>query len=296
VDPVFAQSRQARAHLDLFTNAKGDLIYEDHVSQRKTNAIGGIEATLPFAAIAKVFPAHPSLKIAEDFWTRRAKSHPEGLIIDGQTVSTEGAYTVGYPLAVLSKLRKDDKLRAMAFTQLRMRQKLLARDGGIHQRGKADGSSVTYKNWARGMAWYMLGFSRTLSELKEHAAEAEDLRAEFLRAAELCVSLQQEDGLWRCFADDEKSLPDTSGGAGIAAALVIGVNQGLLPAKYLESARKTAAGVEKYLTPDGFLDGVAQSNKGGEGLQRGRYRVIYQMGMGLYAQLVAGLKHADQRK
>jgi hypothetical protein len=41
--------------------------------------------------------------------------------------------------------------------------------------------------------------------------------------------------------------------------------------------------------PDGFLGGVAQANKGGERLQRGDYRVIYQMGMGLMAQLIAAL-------
>lgn len=40
---------------------------------------------------------------------------------------------------------------------------------------------------------------------------------------------------------------------------------------------------------DAFLGRVAQSNKGGEALQRGNYRVIYQMGMGLMAQLIAAL-------
>lgn len=44
------------------------------------------------------------------------------------------------------------------------------------------------------------------------------------------------------------------------------------------------------LTPHGFLGGVAQANKGGEELQRGSYRVIYQMGMGLLAQLIASLE------
>ena len=32
---------------------------------------------------------------------------------------------------------------------------------------------------------------------------------------------------------------------------------------------------------------VAQGNKGGEALQRGGYRLVYQMGMGLMAQLIA---------
>jgi hypothetical protein len=45
----------------------------------------------------------------------------------------------------------------------------------------------------------------------------------------------------------------------------------------------------RHLTADGLLGGVSQSNKGGEALQRGSYRSIYQMGMGLKAQLIAAL-------
>nr|WKN34271.1 hypothetical protein K4G66_17985 [Tunicatimonas sp. TK19036] len=46
-------------------------------------------------------------------------------------------------------------------------------------------------------------------------------------------------------------------------------------------------GLLTYLTSDGLLDGVAQSNRGGEALQRSDYRVISQIGMGLMAQLYA---------
>jgi hypothetical protein len=44
------------------------------------------------------------------------------------------------------------------------------------------------------------------------------------------------------------------------------------------------------LTADGFLAGVSPSNKGGAAIQRSDYRVIYQMGMGLMAQLLAALE------
>jgi len=290
-DPAFAHA--ARRHLDLFSNAAGELRYEDHISQPRTNGFATIEGTLPVAALAKVFPDHPALKIAEKFWRSRAGA--DGLVIDGKTVTTEGAYTVGYPLAVLARMKKDAELRTLALSQLRARQKYLARDGGVHQRGKTDAGTVGYKDWARGIAWYMLGLERSLHELKDHAAETEDLRAEFKRCAEWIVTLQQPDGLWLCFASDPKTTVDTSGSAGIAAALAMGVRDGLLPATFLEHARKADTGIRKYLTPDGFLTGVAQSNKGGEGLQRGEYRVIFQMGMGLYAQLVAALKQTTQK-
>ena len=44
-----------------------------------------------------------------------------------------------------------------------------------------------------------------------------------------------------------------------------------------------------------FVGDVSQSNKGGEGLQRGDYRSICQMGMGLMAQLIAALDPASSR-
>ncbi|MBC7927866.1 MAG: glycoside hydrolase family 88 protein, partial [Bryobacteraceae bacterium] len=82
---------------------------------------------------------------------------------------------------------------------------------------------------------------------------------------------------------------DTSGSAGIAAALAIGVREGWLDAKARSAAAKTLAGLRAHLTPDGFLGGVTQANKAGEGLQRGDYRVIYQMGVGIMGQLIAAL-------
>jgi hypothetical protein len=69
--------------------------------------------------------------------------------------------------------------------------------------------------------------------------------------------------------------------------LAIGAKQGWLDADLGKSADKCLAGLKNHLTPDGFLDGVSQANKGGEPLQRRRYRVIYNMGMGLMVQLIA---------
>jgi hypothetical protein len=63
----------------------------------------------------------------------------------------------------------------------------------------------------------------------------------------------------------------------------------MLPASMRPAARRTLKALEGQLTPDGFLGGVAQSNRGGEALQRGGYRVISQMAMGLMGQLIAAV-------
>ena len=61
----------------------------------------------------------------------------------------------------------------------------------------------------------------------------------------------------------------------------------LFRSEYGHSADTTLQAIWPYVTPDGFLTGVAQSNAGGEQLQREGYRVIAQFGAGLTGQLIA---------
>lgn len=267
----------------------GKLVYENHVSAISDGRIYGIEGTLPFAALAKLEPQSPLLELALASWAK--KHDAEDAILDGQHTSSEGAYTVGYPLAVIARLRKDDALEQLALTQLRVRQARLF-DGKMFWRTSEPKEGVIGKGnraWARGIAWQMLGYARTLRELKHRTDLAEHITA-FQQLAAWVLPFQRPDGLWSVFVDKPALTPDTSGSAGIAAALAIGAQQGWLEAAARTAAAKTLAGLTPHLTPDGFLGGVSQANKGGEELQRGNYRVIYQMGMGLLAQLIAALK------
>jgi len=78
-----------------------------------------------------------------------------------------------------------------------------------------------------------------------------------------------------------------NGSAYEISGLACGARLGVLPPAAGEAARRALATLYTHLTPDGLLDGVAQSNRGGEALQRSDYRVLAQMGMGLLAQLIA---------
>jgi len=80
-----------------------------------------------------------------------------------------------------------------------------------------------------------------------------------------------------------------SGSAGIAAALARGVRSGVLAAEILDNAQVTWRGLQAHLCVDGMLDGGVQSNRGGEALQRGDYRVLTLLGTGLMGQLAAAL-------
>ncbi|TWU32167.1 Glycosyl Hydrolase Family 88 [Novipirellula artificiosorum] len=130
---------------------------------------------------------------------------------------------------------------------------------------------------------------RTMRVLKDHP-RTKELVPSFVKLASWAMKYQRQDGLWAVYVKRPELMQDTAGSAGIAAALAIGFHQGWLSDAARKSAEQTLAGLMPHLTPDGFLSGVAQSNKGGSALQSGNYRVIYQMAMELMGQLVAALK------
>lgn len=289
--PAHAAMRNSAAqHLARFIQ-NGQLIYENHVSQPSDGRIYGIEGALPFAALAKLEPQNPALEIALKFWQGRKDA--ENAVIDGKHTSSEGSYTVGYPMAIIARQRGDEALQQLALTQLRVRQARLFDGKTFWRTSEADGGKGN-RNWARGIAWQLLGMARTLRELK-HRTDSADLIEQFAQLAAWAQKYQRADGLWSVFVDEPNLSPDTAGSAGIAAALAIGVREGWLPSDARRAAEKALAGLKTHLTSDGFLGGVAQSNKGGEGLQRGNYRVIFQMAMGLTAQLIAALETGPAR-
>lgn len=282
-----ARARSAvEQHLMLFFDRQENFVYESPRSVRVTNSVYGIEGLLPFATLARRAPRHRALKVALDFCSARAKA--DGIIQDGNHLSTEGSYTVGYPLAVMSRIYRRGDLAELCARQLRGRLAALVTDEAILQSRNADGRGTGHRNWARGVAWHMLGLARCLP-LLEGSVAVTDLKAEFRRVARWALSYQRPDGLWSCFIDDATTLVDTSGSAGIAAALAIGARDKLLPGSFRRAAMKAKRGLIPHLTPDGFLSGVAQANKGGAALQRSDYRVNAQFAMGLMAQLLAAL-------
>jgi len=274
------------AHFALFITPDNQLIYENPRGHPADNVLYGIEGTLPFAQLAKISPAHPLLDLALDFF--RQKLNADGTFAHPESITAEGSYTVAYPLAVLAQTRRDPALATLSSNVLRVRRDSLRRPDGLWLRHHPD-DTRTFRSWARGVAWYLLGLGRSLEHL-EGLTDTADLKTEFLAAATCALGYQRADGLWGNFLDDDATRYDTSGSAGIAAALARGANAGLLPADtFFPAATRCWNALPAHLTPDGFLDGVAQSNRGGEPLQRGPYRVLSPMGMGLMGQLSAAL-------
>ena len=270
------------SHLNLFGIQKGKLIYENPRSIPVDNKIYGIEATLPFAVIARMDHEAVAMRQAVDFWMGHKKVY--GASFDGNMLSAEGSYTVAYPMAVYAMKTNNEELRKTAIMELLLRRDRLVVGDDLYLRSYND-NTKSFKNWARAYAWYMLGLIDTIRELGGHV----ELEAEFQRIATIALCCRNAEGLWPCFLKEPETNTETSGSAGIAAAFAKGYRFGILGEDFYTSAQEVYDILKNYLTSDGFLGGVSQMNRGGENLQRGGYRVISQMGMGLMAQLMANL-------
>lgn len=69
---------------------------------------------------------------------------------------------------------------------------------------------------------------------------------------------------------------------------MLGIRNGMLPKTLQKAADKSWSGLQTYLTPDGFLKGSAQVNKGGETLQRSGFRVISPYTLGFLGMINHG--------
>ena len=265
--------------------ANNSLLYCNLNNVKTLEKIHTVESILPFAILAQTYPKHALLKTAIEFCQAHANS--EGVIADGtgdnRMLKTEECYTVSYPLAVLANTLNRPELAQLAIRTLQARVSVLERGSSIYQRGTEQGE-VFFENWSRGVAWYLLGLAKTLAHLPE-SAEKESLKRSFEQAVDKVISYQLPSGLWCNFFNRPETGVETSGTAGIAAALSYGSRNKLLRKNAADAAIKARMGLLPYLTPDGYLTGTAQVNKGGDALQKSGFRVISPYTLGFLAHL-----------
>lgn len=249
---------------------------------------GGPESTGPWAVLARVAHNHPALLLAEEGFEKHYDPRTKSV---GKRVVAETSYNIAYPMMALARCAGRSHLQERALHQLEVNRSHLTGPDDLWLRYDPGTGERTFQNWSRGVAWYYLGLVRTLTLLPE-AERPNPLIEEIGRVATWVARHQQRDGLWPCFLKASGVLPDTSGSAGIAAAIALAVRQGMIPREHNDTARQVAAGLMANLTPDGWLRGVSQSNKREThhmDIQRCNHRIIAPWGMGLLAQLLAAL-------
>ncbi|NQW99255.1 glycoside hydrolase family 88 protein [bacterium] len=286
------------AHLGRWFLPGGQLRYIGPHSEPRADELFGLEPVLMFAALVRHDPQHPAFGVLRRWLEKHTEA--DGLLIDRGLdaegipsavtwISIEAIYTVAYPLALAATILNEPGWRDLAWAQVTHRCRHLVEGGTICQRAPLGGGGEQ-PHWARANAWFLLGLAKTLRALAPHHTVSLAEGLPMLREhAGRIIAAQRADGLWSVYLDDPAAGSDTSASAGLAAALAIGFGEGWLGADALVAARRADAALAKMLTPDGFLGGVAQLNRGGDDLQRGGYRVLGQFALGLYGQLRVAL-------
>jgi hypothetical protein len=124
-----------KKQLNCYLDSEKGIIFENPMTEPRDGTFNSIEDLLPFAAIIGLYPEHPSVEMALDFL--KSKERPDGMIISGNDITTEGCYTIAYPLAVLAVTRNNRDLAQTALNQLLFRTRFLANDHTIFQRAIA---------------------------------------------------------------------------------------------------------------------------------------------------------------
>lgn len=287
--PAWKESarKTIETHLDLFF-PHDQMIYENPHGKPINDRFVSIEGTLMVPALYRYRPEHIGVDWALQYW--KDQMHENGIIGGPGYQKCEACYTVAYPLALLSKGRNEDQGIEEALKQLVLQHQCLVKDGVINQAYFQ--GEYTFPNWARGIGWYLLGIGRTLQITGIDYNDNAKAMAEALSVAcEWMLKYQREDGLWNCYVDVPESGVETSGSAGIGAGLLVARNIGCLSEDALPAIVRCRDALESWLSPDGMLFGVSQSNKkeAGDTMQKNGYRCYSQMGLGLAVQLVAEL-------
>ncbi len=275
----------------------------DPVSGRRENMYGqpsdgdggGPESSGPFAILAILKRTHPSLASAISGFDIYHNPLTDSV---GSRVVAETSYNVAYPMMAMAVWAGKDELYQRAIRQLKVNRHYLADADDLYLRHDPKSGQRTFPNWSRGVAWYLLGLIRTLALIPDHERPL-CLVEEANRVTAWAGKHQKADGLWPCFLKESATVTDTSGSAGIAAAIAIGAAVNILDADFLPTAMGARAGMMAYLAPDGWLQGASQSNKREAeeyDLQRSDYRVIAPWGMGLFAQLIAATRRNSGAK
>lgn len=106
--------------------------------------------------------------------------------------------------------------------------------------------------WARGNAWAALTMARALELVDVHHASFMIIEGSLRDQLSALVRLQDEEtGLWHTVLDDPSSYLETSGSAGIAAALL---SRGRLYNKYVN---RSVRGILSRITEDGMVADVS---------------------------------------
>src|SRR5690606_12903668 len=192
------------------------------------------------------------------------------------------------------------ELANQALQQVLLRKRYLRGERSVHLRWYLNRQEHTFTNWSRAFGWYCLGMTKTYLTLSSAESIRPDpgamaaLRAEIADVLRLALSYLPPSRVWSVFFDRPDTGAETSGTAAVAAALALAAEHGIVDDSFRGEAERIYRALLEFITPDGVFCGVSQHNAGGMKLQESGYRVLSQMGLGLWGQLHATLAFPQQ--
>lgn len=236
---------------------------EDGLPQLTVNAssIGHILLTLYKATKDEAYMEH-AIKMA-DFLLHDAERFEDGVLqhtVNGDKYQfpeqawVDTMFMAGYFLLRIGHLLERDDYFQFGLKQYHAHEKFLQDETtNLYYHGW-DNLAQNHMSgifWARGNGWAAYTMARAL-EYVEVQAPSYMIIADSLRdQLSALVRLQSETGLWHTIVDDPTSYLETSGSAGIAAALV---TKGKLYNKYVQ---RSIHGILEEIKEDGSVMGVS---------------------------------------
>jgi unsaturated rhamnogalacturonyl hydrolase len=158
---------------------------------------------------------------------------------------------------------KNDAYLEEAFQQTRKMVEILNNPANdlLHQaRGFTAEGVISQDHWSRGNGWGILALTELVQYLPADDPRRPASEAMFIRLAQACLKVQDEQGVWRQEMTDLTSYVETSGTGLILYALGVGLERGLLPAEVMPSFLKGLRGYSQYILPDGTVFHTCRGN------------------------------------
>ncbi|MCQ2538145.1 MAG: HAD-IA family hydrolase [Lachnospiraceae bacterium] len=111
--------------------------------------------------------------------------------------------------------------------------------------------------WGRGNCWVTMAIPELLSIVDCDDAVKKHLINLLNKQVDSLVKYQDESGMWHTLIDDADSYVEASATCGFAYGIMRAVHMGLLPEKYMESAKKALAPIISYISDDGVVSQVS---------------------------------------
>lgn len=146
--------------------------------------------------------------------------------------------------------------------------------------------------WARGNAWAALTMAKALDEVQVTHPSFMIIEGSLRDQLAALVRLQSDNGLWHTVLTDPTSYEETSGSAGIAAALL---TRGSLYNKYVQ---KSIGGILGRIAEDGSVTGVSAGTavmRDVDGYKKVPCKRVQGWGQGLALAFLAGLLQSKKR-